>query len=181
MSYEDIPAVDVHIILGSDSDLPVVQSSGMLEIFQTLGISWELNIISAHRHPRVLGDFAEQTHAKIYLAVAGMAAALGGMVSAHCGGLIPVIAVALAPDNFLSGLDALLSTVRMPPGRPVLTAGLGVPGLRNAAIAAAQILAIPHDSELWDRLESYLKQQTPEPQVRLLRSETYVPPQKESA
>lgn len=180
MSYEDIPEVGIHIILGSDSDLPTVQNSGMLHILQTLGISWELSIISAHRHPRVLGDFAAQTHAKLYLAVAGMAAALAGVVSAHCGGLIPVIAVALAPDNFLSGLDALFSTVRMPPGRPVLTAGLGVPGLRNAAIAAAQILAI-HDNELWGRLESYLQQQTPEPQVRLLRSETYVPPPKESA
>lgn len=109
-----------------------------------------------------------------------MAAALAGMISAHCVGMVPVIAVALVPDNFLSGLDALLSTVRMPPGRPVLTAGIGQAGLRNAAIAAAQILAVA-DNELFDRLENYLKQQTPESQIRLLRSETYVPPPKEVA
>lgn len=177
---QDLQDVQVHIILGSDSDLPIVQESGMLETFAALQVTWELSIISAHRQPRRLGEFVENNNPKLYIAAASMAAALAGMISAHCVGMVPVIAVALVRDNFLSGLDALLSTVRMPPGRPVLTAGLGVPGLRNAAIAAAQILA-GSDSELWNRLEHYLKQTTPEPQIRLLRSETYTPPPKEVA
>ncbi len=172
--------VHVHIILGSDSDLPAVHTSGMLDILMSLQISWELSIISAHRHPDALGDYVKGEDPKLYLAVAGMAAALAGVISAHCNGTVPVIAVALAPDNFLSGLDALLSTVRMPPGRPVLTAGLGTAGLRNAAIAAAQILAVT-DNELFDRLGYYLKQQTPEPQILALCSQTYVPQPKETA
>lgn len=177
---QDLQDVPVHIILGSDSDLPIIRESSMLETFAALQVSWELSIISAHRHPRRLGEFVENSNPKLYIAVAGMAAALAGMISAHCAGQVPVIGVALAPDNFLGGLDALLSMVRMPPGRPVLTAGLGKAGLRNAAIAAAQILAVT-DNELFDRLGAYLKQQDPEPQIRLLRSETYVPPPKEVA
>lgn len=145
---------DVLILMGSDSDAPVMQSAvGALDEF---GISSEMTVASAHRSPaRVMRLVAEAPArgVKVFIVGAGAAAHLAGVVAAHT--ILPVIGVPI-DSSALQGMDALLSTVQMPPGVPVATVSIGKPGATNAAVLAAQILAVG-DEALAKKLESYKK------------------------
>ncbi|PIE56498.1 MAG: 5-(carboxyamino)imidazole ribonucleotide mutase [Desulfobulbus propionicus] len=130
----------VGIVMGSDSDLPVMESAA--HFLESLGIACSMRIASAHRTPDAAVAFARearQSGLKVIIAGAGMAAHLAGVLAAHT--TLPVIGVPLDAGSF-GGLDALLSTVQMPPGIPVASMGIGKAGARNAAIMAARILAI---------------------------------------
>lgn len=138
----------VAIILGSDSDINVAEKS--IEILKRLGLEFELNIISAHRTPENAREFALSAREKnfgVIIAIAGKAAALSGVLAAHT--RLPVIGVPVSSKD-LGGMDALLSTVQMPPGVPV--ACVAIDGGANAAWLAARMLAI-NDSELAGKLE----------------------------
>lgn len=127
----------VAIIMGSDSDLPVVK--GCFDKLKELGIEAEMHIMSAHRTPGVVSEFASAAYERgfgVIIAAAGKAAHLGGFIAAHT--TLPVIGIPLK-SNALDGLDALLATVQMPSGIPVAT--VAIDGAANAAILAAQILA----------------------------------------
>ncbi len=140
----------VAIVMGSDSDLPVMEACfGVLRDF---GIPFEARITSAHRTPETTKAFvqdAEQRGCAVFIAAAGMAAHLAGAVSATT--VRPVIGVPM--NASLDGLDALLSTVQMPAGIPVATVAIGKAGAKNAAYLAAQILATA-DADLAGRLRS---------------------------
>jgi phosphoribosylaminoimidazole carboxylase PurE protein len=130
----------VSILMGSDSDLPV-----MAECARTLeeyGLGYEIKVLSAHRTPEHTVRYvrrAERNGCRVMVAGAGASAHLAGVVAAHT--LLPVIGVPLAGSP-LGGFDALLSTVQMPPGVPVATVGVGAMGARNAGHLAASILAL---------------------------------------
>lgn len=131
---------EVGILMGSDSDLPAMQAAA--DFLQSQGIGYEMRILSAHRTPDQTAEYARTAAArgiKILIAGAGMSAHLAGVVAAHT--VLPVIGVPLDASS-LNGLDALLSTVQMPPGIPVATMGIGKAGAKNAGILAARILAI---------------------------------------
>ena len=140
----------VGIIMGSDSDLPVMQ--GAADMLDELGIPYEMTIVSAHRTPRRLYEYAEGAEArglKVIIAGAGGAAHLPGMAAAITP--LPVIGVPVK-SSALSGEDSLLSIVQMPPGVPVATVAIN--GARNAGILAAQILAVA-DHALAQRVREY--------------------------
>ncbi|HOX38014.1 MAG TPA: 5-(carboxyamino)imidazole ribonucleotide mutase [Candidatus Brocadiia bacterium] len=130
----------VAIIMGSDSDLPIVEPA--LDILKEFGIEHALRVISAHRSPQVAHDFAinaESCGFEVIIAVAGGAAHLGGVIASMTP--LPVIGVP-APTNLAGGLDSLLSIVQMPSGVPVATMAVGEAGARNAAVLAAQIIGV---------------------------------------
>jgi phosphoribosylaminoimidazole carboxylase PurE protein len=113
---------------------------------EALGLTAEVRVLSAHRTPGDVTEFVQSAEGRtieVFIAAAGMSAALAGTVAAHTNR--PVIGVPLDSGG-LGGLDALLSTVQMPPGVPVAGMAIGKPGARNAAILAAQILALKDDS-----------------------------------
>lgn len=146
--------IHVLIIMGSGSDAPVMQ--GAADVLNELGISHEMTVASAHRSPaRVqrLLDEAPTRGVQVFIVGAGAAAHLGGVVAAHT--TRPVIGVPIDATS-LHGLDALLSTVQMPPGVPVATVAIGKTGATNAGVLAAQILALA-DPALADRLLEYKK------------------------
>jgi len=127
----------VHIVLGSASDLDAVKAAGMAETFEAVGISYAVSVCSAHRNLPELEKFAKEAvdkAAEVFIAVAGMATALPGALAGLTGMATPIIGVPLDEH----GIDSCLY---MPPGVPVLLTGVGKSGLKNAAIAAAQILA----------------------------------------
>ena len=131
--------VQVGIIMGSDSDLPVMQDAA--DILDSMGVSFEMTIVSAHRTPGRLYDYAEtavERGLKVIIAGAGGAAHLPGMVAAISP--LPVIGVPVK-SSALSGQESLLSIVQMPGGVPVATFAVGSAGARNAAYFAAQIVA----------------------------------------
>ena len=144
--------IDVLILMGSDSDLPVMKGAG--ELLDQLGIAWEMTVASAHRSPdrveRVVQD-ASRRGAKVFIVGAGAAAHLAGVIAART--TRPVIGVPI-DSSPLSGFDALLSTVQMPPGVPVATVSVGESGASNAAVLAAQTLALA-DADLDRRLTAY--------------------------
>lgn len=128
----------VAILMGSDSDLPVMESC--LEVLQSFGLVFEVKVTSAHRTPKATHDYvtsADQRGCAVFICAAGMAAHLAGAVAAAT--LKPVIGVPI--NASMDGLDALLSTVQMPAGIPVATVAIGKAGAKNAAYLAAQILA----------------------------------------
>ncbi len=134
----------VAVIMASDSDWKVMQSC--VEQLKALGLTAEVRVLSAHRTPGDVIEFvqsAAEQGIEVFIAAAGMSAALAGTVAAHTNR--PVIGVPVDRGG-LGGLDALLSTVQMPPGVPVAGMAIGKPGARNAAILAAQILALKDDS-----------------------------------
>ncbi len=134
----------VAVIMGSDSDWKVMESC--VEQLKALGLTAEVRVLSAHRTPGDVVEFvqsADEQGIEVFIAAAGMSAALAGTVAAHTNR--PVIGVPVDSGG-LGGLDALLSTVQMPPGVPVAGMAIGKPGARNAAILAAQILALKDDS-----------------------------------
>jgi len=142
----------VGIVMGSDSDLPAMSAAA--DFLKSVGIEYELRISSAHRTPEQAAEYAQTAADRgldVIIAGAGMAAHLAGVLAAHTN--LPVIGVPLDASS-LNGLDALLSTVQMPPGIPVATMGIGKAGAKNAAVLAARILAI-NDSELTAALEQY--------------------------
>lgn len=140
----------VGIVMGSDSDLPVMSKAA--EMLEELGISYEMRIISAHREPELLVEWAgtaRERGMKVMIAGAGMAAALPGMCAALFP--LPVIGVPLSGKK-LDGMDAVFSIMQMPPGVPVAT--VAIDGAKNAAILAARILAAS-DSEMLQKLVEY--------------------------
>jgi phosphoribosylamine--glycine ligase len=144
--------IDVLILMGSDSDAPVMQPA--VDILRQLGIPCEMTVASAHRSParvQALLQAAPGRGVKVFIVGAGAAAHLAGMVAAHT--TRPVIGVPI-DSSALKGLDALLSTVQMPPGVPVATVSIGKPGATNAAVLAAQMLALG-DTALAVRLQHY--------------------------
>jgi phosphoribosylaminoimidazole carboxylase PurE protein len=133
-------SVPVGIIVGSKSDLGFAEEA--VKVLKQLGIGYELRILSAHRTPGPLETYiaeAEAAGTRTFITMAGMAAALPGVVAAKT--TLPVIGVPL-PGSELAGQDALLSIVQMPPGIPVGTMAIGKAGARNAAWYAAAILAL---------------------------------------
>jgi phosphoribosylaminoimidazole carboxylase PurE protein len=144
----------VAIVLGSDSDFPVIQD--MIKTLNDFGIEHELTVSSAHRSPERTHRYAaalEERGIQIVIACAGAAAHLAGVIAAET--ILPVIGVPI-DSSPLHGLDALLSTSMMPAGVPVATMGIGKAGASNAAVLAAQILA-RNDPGLADRLRKYKK------------------------
>ncbi|MBL6976271.1 MAG: 5-(carboxyamino)imidazole ribonucleotide mutase [Deltaproteobacteria bacterium] len=125
---------------GSPSDLPIVEKAKAM--LDSLNVPCEVKVLSAHRTPDLVMDYVKAAPGRgvqVFIACAGMAAHLAGAVAAHT--LLPVIGVPIAAGA-LNGLDALLSTVQMPPGIPVAT--VGVDGAKNGAVLAARILALTH-------------------------------------
>ncbi len=140
----------VAIVMGSNSDLPVVQ--GAIDKLKEFGIDFEAHVISAHRTPAQAEEFAKSAKdkgIKVIIAAAGKAAHLGGVIAAYT--TLPVIALPIK-SSFMDGLDSLLSMVQMPSGIPVAT--VGVNASDNAGILAAQMLALS-DEALADKLEKF--------------------------
>jgi phosphoribosylamine--glycine ligase len=132
--------IQVGIVMGSDSDLPVMKAAS--DFLKEIGIGCEMTVASAHRTPARAAEYATTARSrglKVIIAGAGMAAHLAGVLAAHT--ILPVIGVPIDSSS-LKGLDSLLSTVQMPPGIPVATMGIGKSGAKNAAILASQILAV---------------------------------------
>jgi len=139
MSPESSPGLDVLVLAGSPSDLPLLE--GMRAMLERLGLRYRLHLSSAHRTPERTVELirgAEREGAGVFICAAGMAAHLAGAVAAHT--IRPVLGVPL-PGGVLDGVDALLSTVQMPSGIPVATFAVGKAGAVNAAVFAAQILS----------------------------------------
>ncbi len=139
----------VGIIMGSDSDLPVVQKA--VDTLKSLGVPYEAHIYSAHRTPDEAADFAAKARENGFgalIAAAGMAAHLAGVLAART--TLPVIGIPIK-SGALEGVDALYATVQMPPGIPVAT--VGIDGAVNAALLAAEILAVT-DEELAGKLQA---------------------------
>lgn len=146
----------VAVVMGSDSDLPVMQRC--VEQLKELGLACEVRIISAHRTPDVAHEFAsgaEGRGLRVIIAAAGMSAALAGVLASKT--LLPVIGVPMVSGP-LGGIDAALSMLQMPPGVPVACTSIGPGGATNAAILAAQILAL-QDAGLAKRLADLRRQQ----------------------
>jgi len=139
--------------MGSDSDMDVMKSC--IEQLGEFGIEPLVRIISAHRTPDIAAEFADnaaKNGIRVIIAAAGMAAHLAGALAGRT--MLPVIGVPLSSKAGLGGIDALLSTVQMPPGVPVATVAIGTPGAKNAAVLAVQILALG-DEKLAKRLADY--------------------------
>ncbi len=143
----------VAVVMGSDSDLPTMQSC--IDILKDFGLEPQVRIISAHRTPAEAADFADnaaKNGIKVIIAAAGMAAHLAGSLAGRT--QLPVIGVPMPSSTFTNGLDALLSTVQMPPGVPVASMAVGKAGAKNAAIFAVQILALS-DEKLNVKLKQF--------------------------
>ena len=151
----------VAVLAGSPNDLPVVHK--VCDTLDALGIPWDLRVLSAHRTPQAVATYvrrAEEAGVELFVACAGLAAHLAGVVAAHT--LRPVLGVPLSGGP-LRGVDALLSTVQMPPGVPV--AAVGIDNARNAALLAAQMLALrfPVLRERLERLRQEARSRYDEP------------------
>jgi 5-(carboxyamino)imidazole ribonucleotide mutase len=144
----------ISVIMGSPSDLETVREAiGLLKQFK---VGFEVRVLSAHRSPKELANFVEMASkkgAKIFIAAAGGAAALAGVVAAHT--TLPVIGIPIETKS-LKGLDSLLSTVQMPVGIPVASMAIGKSGAKNAALFALEILSIA-DKKLRSKLIKYRK------------------------
>jgi 5-(carboxyamino)imidazole ribonucleotide mutase len=142
----------VGIVMGSDSDMPVMEKAGA--VLERFDIEFEIEVMSAHRKPARVAEYAstaEERGLKVIIAGAGLAAHLPGVVAAHT--VLPVIGVPLFNEG-LSGADALYSCVQMPPGVPVATVAIG--GAKNAAVLAAEIIAAG-DDDLRKKLNEFKK------------------------
>jgi 5-(carboxyamino)imidazole ribonucleotide mutase len=144
----------VSIIMGSDSDLPVMRQAA--EVLEALKVDYELTIVSAHRTPERLFDFAKQAHQRgiqVVIAGAGGAAHLPGMVASLSP--LPVIGVPIKSSNSIDGWDSVLSILQMPGGVPVATVALN--GAKNAGILAAQIIGA-QQADVQERIVAYKKE-----------------------
>jgi len=136
----------VMALLGSASDKPVFEKAAA--IFKEFGVECEVHVASAHRTPGKVVSLVESSDAEVFIGIAGLSAALPGVIAAHT--IKPVIGVPV--DSKLDGLDALLATVQLPPGIPV--AAVGIDRGENAALLAVEILALKH-TELTKKLFAY--------------------------
>ncbi|MFT4758338.1 MAG: 5-(carboxyamino)imidazole ribonucleotide mutase [Saprospiraceae bacterium] len=153
----------VSIIMGSDSDLPIMRQAA--DILTELNVAFELSIVSAHRTPERLFEFAQKAHQrgiKVVVAGAGGAAHLPGMVASLSP--LPVIGVPIKSSNSIDGWDSVLSILQMPSGVPVATVALN--GAKNAGILAAQIMGTS-DAELQQRIVDYKERLKAEVQVKI--------------
>lgn len=153
----------VSIIMGSDSDLPIMRQAA--DILKELGIETEMTIISAHRTPERMFEFAKNAHGrgvKVIIAGAGGAAHLPGMVASLSP--LPVIGVPVKSSNSIDGWDSILSILQMPNGVPVATVALNA--AKNAGILAAQIIGT-HDVEVLERIVKYKKKLEAEVMVKV--------------
>ena len=142
----------VGIIVGSATDQPVMEDT--LKTLTDLGVEAELIVASAHRNPKKVQEYVENapsTGVEVFIAAAGGAAALPGVVASHT--TLPVIGVPIASSE-LGGVDALYSIVQMPPGIPVATVAVGAWGARNAALLAAEVLGIKY-ANIREAVEQY--------------------------
>jgi 5-(carboxyamino)imidazole ribonucleotide mutase len=142
----------VAILLGSRSDEGHLKAT--TDLLDRFGVEWELKVISAHRQPEQLHEYVRAADAggtQVFIAAAGLSAALPGVIGSIS--QRPVIGLPI-PGGALNGVDALLSMVQMPGGIPVATVGVGSNGSKNAAILAAQILALA-DGKVAERLHAY--------------------------
>jgi 5-(carboxyamino)imidazole ribonucleotide mutase len=149
----------VAIVMGSQSDWPIMEKAAFT--LESLNIPFDASIVSAHRTPDRLTDFAKTAKEKgfqIIIAGAGGAAHLPGMLAAHTP--LPVLGVPV-PSKYLKGMDSLLSIVQMPKGIPVATFAIGESGAINAALQAASILAL-HDEAIAHTLDQFRENQTEE-------------------
>ena len=145
-------AAEVGIIMGSTSDMPVMQQA--MDILKELNIEHEVNIVSAHRTPELMFDYAKSAHKrgiKVIIAGAGGAAHLPGMTASLTP--LPVIGVPIKSRNSIDGWDSILSILQMPGGIPVATVALD--GAKNAGILAAKIIG-SSNSEVLERMEAYM-------------------------
>lgn len=148
----------VSIIMGSDSDLPIMSQAA--DILQYFEVPYEMTVVSAHRTPKRMFDFAENAHLrgiKVIIAGAGGAAHLPGMVASISP--LPIIGVPIKSSNSIDGWDSVLSILQMPNGIPVATVALN--GAKNAGILAANILATS-DSNLLNKIIDYKSKLTKE-------------------
>lgn len=159
----------VGILMGSDSDLPIMEKAA--EVLKEMGVPYEMEIRSAHRMPEKTAHYAKTARERgieVLIAGAGMAAHLAGFLAAHT--TLPVIGVPIR-SGALNGIDALFSTVQMPPGVPVAT--VGIDGAKNAAYLACEILSIKYP-EIEKKLEGFrerMKKDLEERSKGLQRSE----------
>lgn len=156
----------VGIVMGSDSDLPVMKIAA--EFLKNRGVAYEMTVASAHRTPDRAAEWArtaQQRGLKILIAGAGMAAHLAGVISSHTD--LPVIGVPLDASS-LQGMDALLATVQMPPGIPVATMAIGKAGAKNAAVLALRILAL-NDPDLAAKLIAFKQEMVQEVEEKARR------------
>ncbi len=147
----------VGLIMGSQSDWATMQHCA--ELLETLAVKFETEVVSAHRTPDKMFQYAESAASRglqVIIAAAGGAAHLPGMVAAKTS--LPVIGVPIQ-SKVLNGVDSLLSIVQMPAGIPVLTMSIGVAGAKNAALSAASILAL-FDAQVAEQLQHHRQQQT---------------------
>src|SRR5215204_6962930 len=147
-------SISVLILMGSDSDAPIMQAA--VDVLGEFDVPCQMTVASAHRSPeRVMRLVSEAPSrgVRLFIVGAGAAAHLGGGVAAHT--TLPVIGVPI-DSSALKGLDALLSTVQMPPGVPVATVSIGKPGATNAGVLAAQIIGVG-DRAMADRVAAYKK------------------------
>ena len=147
----------VGVVMGSKSDAEVMQ--GTLDVLTSLGIEYEVNVISAHRNPDKAREYAQSARKRgieVIIAAAGMAAHLPGVLASWT--TMPVIGVPMASGE-LNGIDALYSIVQMPAGIPVACVAIGSTGAKNAAYLAAEILGLKHDKILraYEKYRSELK------------------------
>ncbi|MDP5171512.1 MAG: 5-(carboxyamino)imidazole ribonucleotide mutase [Bacteroidia bacterium] len=144
----------VGIIMGSKSDLPIMQ--GAAEMLEVFGIPYEITVVSAHRTPQRMMDYASEARSrglKVIIAGAGGAAHLPGMVASVT--TLPVIGVPVKSSNSIDGWDSVLSILQMPSGVPVATVALD--GAKNAGILAAQIIGVA-DAAVAEKLAAYKKE-----------------------
>ncbi len=144
----------ISIIMGSQSDLETLQEA--IDLLREFKVAFEVKVLSAHRTPKELVEYVEGAPGhgtKVFIAAAGGAAALAGVVASHT--TLPVIGIPIETKS-LKGLDSLLSTVQMPAGIPVAAMAIGKPGAKNAALFALEILAIT-DSKIKSRLIKHKK------------------------
>lgn len=146
----------VGIVMGSDSDWAVMQNAAL--VLKDMGVPYEARVVSAHRMPDEMFEYAETAKARgirCIIAGAGGAAHLPGMIAAKC--VVPVLGVPV-PSKYLRGEDSLLSIVQMPKGVPVATFAIGEAGAANAALYAVSVLAVT-DETLYAKLEAFRKAQ----------------------
>lgn len=151
--------MDVALTMGSITDWPMVKNAA--KMLDKLGVSYDTHVISAHRMPKQLQAFgtkAKSNHYQVIIAGAGGAAHLPGMMAANTS--LPVIGIP-AQTKALGGMDSLLSMVQMPTGIPVGTVAIGSAGAKNAAILAAEIIAL-HNDKVNENLINYRQNQTKE-------------------
>ncbi len=148
--------IQIAIMMGSKSDRDIMEESA--RVLKDFGVGYEMKVLSAHRTPKETVAYAEGLRdqgVKAIICGAGMSAALSGVVAAHT--TLPVIGVPIDASSF-NGLDALLSTVQMPPGVPVGAVAVGKPGAKNAALLVLRILSLSDDG-IKEKLEKFVKEQ----------------------